>query len=143
MRPARPAADSELLELFACSTYPGRAIATLALLWLRRRVAAPAGSARPARRLQSWHVPLQHGGGPRGHPLVARGYRRATPTLVRRGLANFIDLPQVIVADVQGKLGDGGRDLVRFTGNSLFGLGFFDPATRRGSRPTTRISARR
>lgn len=67
---------------------------------------------------------------------VARGYRRVTPTPVRRGLANFVDnlsYPQVIVADVlQGKLGDGARDLVRFTGNTLFGLGFFDPATRAG-----------
>jgi phospholipid-binding lipoprotein MlaA len=67
---------------------------------------------------------------------VARGYRRVTPAPVRRGLANFVDnlsYPQVIVADVlQGKLADGGRDLVRFTGNTVFGLGFFDPATRAG-----------
>jgi phospholipid-binding lipoprotein MlaA len=67
---------------------------------------------------------------------VARGYRRVTPAPVRRGLANFIDnlqYPQVIVADLlQGKLADGGRDLVRFTGNTIFGLGFFDPSTRVG-----------
>jgi phospholipid-binding lipoprotein MlaA len=67
---------------------------------------------------------------------VARGYRRVTPAPVRRGLGNFVDnlsYPQVIVADVlQGKLADGGRDLVRFTGNTVFGLGFFDPATRAG-----------
>lgn len=67
---------------------------------------------------------------------VARGYRRVTPAPVRRGLANFVDnlqYPRVIVADVlQGKLADGGRDLVRFTGNTIFGLGFFDPSTRVG-----------
>jgi phospholipid-binding lipoprotein MlaA len=67
---------------------------------------------------------------------VARGYRRVTPALVRRGLANFVDnlqYPQVIAADVlQGKFADGGRDLVRFTGNTIFGLGFFDPSTRVG-----------
>jgi len=67
---------------------------------------------------------------------VARGYRRVTPAPVRRGLTNFIgnlSYPQVIVADVlQGKFGDGGRDLVRFAGNTVFGLGFFDPSTRVG-----------
>lgn len=67
---------------------------------------------------------------------IARGYRHVTPAPVRRGLANFLDnlsYPQVIVADVlQGKLADGGRDLVRFTGNTVFGLGFFDPSTRAG-----------
>ena len=67
---------------------------------------------------------------------VARGYRRVTPAPVRRGLANFVDnlqYPRVIVADfLQGKVRDGGRDLVRFTGNTVFGLGFFDPATRAG-----------
>jgi len=67
---------------------------------------------------------------------VARGYRVVTPTPVRRGIANFtsnLAYPQVIVADfLQGKLGDGGRDLLRFTGNTVFGFGLFDPASRAG-----------
>jgi phospholipid-binding lipoprotein MlaA len=67
---------------------------------------------------------------------AARGYRRVTPRPVRRGLADFVDnlqYPRVIVADfLQGKLRDGGRDVLRFTGNTVFGLGFFDPATRAG-----------
>jgi phospholipid-binding lipoprotein MlaA len=67
---------------------------------------------------------------------VARGYRRVTPAPVRRGLANFVanlQYPEVVVADVlQGKLRDGGRDLVRFMSNTVFGLGFFDTATRAG-----------
>ncbi|MCC7462300.1 MAG: VacJ family lipoprotein [Gammaproteobacteria bacterium] len=67
---------------------------------------------------------------------IARGYRRVTPAPVRRGLANFtghLQYPRVIVADfLQGKFADGGRDLVRFASNTVFGLGFFDPATRAG-----------
>ncbi len=67
---------------------------------------------------------------------AARGYRRITPAPVRRGLGNFVDhlqYPRVIVADVlQGKFRDGGRDLVRFVSNTVFGLGFFDPAARAG-----------
>jgi len=67
---------------------------------------------------------------------VARGYRRVTPAPVRHGLANFVNnlqYPRVIVADLlQGKFADGGRDLLRFAGNSVFGLGFFDPAARAG-----------
>jgi phospholipid-binding lipoprotein MlaA len=67
---------------------------------------------------------------------VARGYRRVTPAPARHGLANFLNnlqYPQVIVADLlQGKFSDGGRDLLRFTGNTVFGLGFFDPATSAG-----------
>ena len=67
---------------------------------------------------------------------VARGYRRATPAPLRRSLARFVDnlqYPRVIVADVlQGKFRDGGHDLVRFVSNSVFGLGFFDPASHAG-----------
>jgi phospholipid-binding lipoprotein MlaA len=67
---------------------------------------------------------------------VALGYRRVTPKPVRRGLGSFVDnlqYPRVIVADLlQGKLRDGGRDLVRFSSNTIFGLGFFDPAGRAG-----------
>lgn len=67
---------------------------------------------------------------------VAQGYRRTVPAPVRRGLSNFVSnlsYPRVIIADVlQGKLGDGGRDLLRFTYNSVLGLGFFDPATHVG-----------
>ncbi|MFO1401290.1 MAG: VacJ family lipoprotein [Steroidobacteraceae bacterium] len=67
---------------------------------------------------------------------VAVGYRRVTPAPVRHGLANFLDnlqYPKVIVANLlQGKIRDSGRDLARFTSNTVFGLGFFDPATRAG-----------
>jgi phospholipid-binding lipoprotein MlaA len=67
---------------------------------------------------------------------AARGYRRIAPAPVRRALGNFVDhlqYPRVIVADVlQGKFRDGGRDLVRFVSNTVFGLGFFDPAAQAG-----------
>jgi len=67
---------------------------------------------------------------------LARGYVRAVPHPVRRGITNFIDnytYPRTIVNDLlQGKLADGGRDTLRLVFNTVGGLGFFDPASRMG-----------
>lgn len=67
---------------------------------------------------------------------LARGYVRAVPQPVRRGVTNFIDnytYPRTIVNSLlQGKLADGGRDTLRLVVNTVGGLGFFDPASRLG-----------
>lgn len=67
---------------------------------------------------------------------VAVAYRNHTPRKLQHGIGNFFDnlsYPVTIVNDVlQGKLADGGRDTVRLVFNTVFGLGFFDPASRAG-----------
>jgi hypothetical protein len=68
---------------------------------------------------------------------VGRQIRSATPGPVRRGLHNVLqnsDEPVVAMNDVlQGRLGTGGRTLVRFVINSTVGLvGLFDPARKAG-----------
>lgn len=66
---------------------------------------------------------------------VARGYRKAAPQPVRKGIGNFltnIRYPVVILnLALQGRGGDAGRALERFLVNTSVGiLGIFDPATR-------------
>jgi len=67
---------------------------------------------------------------------VARAWKAVVPAPVRRGLSNFIGnlgYPVVIVNDfLQGKVQDGGDDVARLLMNTVFGLGFFDPASRAG-----------
>jgi phospholipid-binding lipoprotein MlaA len=67
---------------------------------------------------------------------AARAWKAAVPPPVRHGLGNFVgnlEYPVTIVNDLlQGKLGDGGHDLTRLFVNTVFGLGFFDPATHAG-----------
>jgi phospholipid-binding lipoprotein MlaA len=67
---------------------------------------------------------------------VARAWRATVPPPVRLGLDNFainLAYPTTIVNDVlQGKFTDGAHDLTRLLVNTVFGLGFFDPATAAG-----------
>ncbi len=67
---------------------------------------------------------------------MAQFWRAAVPEPVRLGLDNFainLAYPTTILNDfLQGKLTDGGRDLTRMIVNTVFGLGFFDPATSAG-----------
>jgi phospholipid-binding lipoprotein MlaA len=67
---------------------------------------------------------------------AAKAWQAVVPTPVRHGLGNFagnLAYPVTIVNDVlQGKLSDGGHDLTRLLVNTLFGFGFFDPATHAG-----------
>jgi phospholipid-binding lipoprotein MlaA len=67
---------------------------------------------------------------------AARLWKAAAPRPVRTGLGNFIgnlEYPVTIANDLlQGKFTDGGHDFTRLVVNSVFGLGFFDPATRVG-----------
>lgn len=60
---------------------------------------------------------------------VAVGYTKVVPTPVRTGVSNFIDnffYPRVILHDLlQGKFKQGGKDLARFTINTLGGFGGF------------------
>ena len=68
---------------------------------------------------------------------VAKGYEKASPTVVRRAARNFfanLRYPITIVNDfLQGKLRQGSTDLARFLMNSSVGLlGIFDPATEAG-----------
>jgi phospholipid-binding lipoprotein MlaA len=66
---------------------------------------------------------------------VARGYRKITPQPIRTGISNFFaNLGQPLAAVnmlLQGRPGQAGAALGRFTVNATFGLGgFFDAATR-------------
>ena len=67
---------------------------------------------------------------------TARAWRTVMPKVVRKGLSNFVTnlaYPTTIVNDfLQGKFSQGGRDFTRLLINSVFGLGFFDPASRDG-----------
>lgn len=68
---------------------------------------------------------------------AAVGYVKITPTPVRRSVTNFLSnlaYPRTIINDLlQGKLHDGGNDLVRLLLNSTLGIGgLFDPASRAG-----------
>lgn len=67
---------------------------------------------------------------------AARAWKAAVPAPLRRGLSNFVGnlgYPVTIINDLlQGKLRQGGDDFSRLLVNSVFGLGFFDPATRAG-----------
>lgn len=68
---------------------------------------------------------------------VAQAYQKAVPQLVRTGIGNvFGNLGDVWVGInnlLQGKVGDGMSDLMRFAVNSTFGiLGIFDVASEMG-----------
>jgi phospholipid-binding lipoprotein MlaA len=67
---------------------------------------------------------------------MTHAYVNVVPKPVRRGVSNFFDnlgYPRTIVNDLlQAKLANGGHDTIRLVLNSVFGLGFFDPATRAG-----------
>ena len=67
---------------------------------------------------------------------TARAWRAVMPRVVRTGLSNFVTnlaYPTTVVNDfLQGKFTQGGHDFTRLLINSVFGLGFFDPATRDG-----------
>lgn len=68
---------------------------------------------------------------------IARGYRKVTPRVVRKGISNFyrnIRMPLVMINDLlQGKPKAAGQDLSRFVVNATVGIaGFWDPSTRWG-----------
>jgi phospholipid-binding lipoprotein MlaA len=67
---------------------------------------------------------------------AARAWRAVMPRAVRTALSNFVTnlaYPGTVVNDLlQGKFTQGGRDFTRLLINTVFGLGFFDPATRDG-----------
>jgi len=68
---------------------------------------------------------------------IARGYRKVTPTFVRRGIANVFEnahTPIVMGNDLlQGKFGAFGQETTRLVLNSTVGLaGLLDPATAVG-----------
>jgi len=68
---------------------------------------------------------------------VARGYQRITPAPLRRGISNFFDNLQQPVSALnlllQGRPGQAGAALGRFTLNATLGVGgIFDPADEAG-----------
>ncbi len=67
---------------------------------------------------------------------VARGWKAVVPAPVRRGFSNFVSnlaAPGTIINDLlQGKFTQGGHDFTRMLINTIFGFGFFDPATSAG-----------
>ncbi len=67
---------------------------------------------------------------------TARAWKAVVPTPVRHGLSNFLSnlaYPGTIINDLlQGKFTQGGHDLTRLVVNTVFGFGFFDPATAAG-----------
>lgn len=67
---------------------------------------------------------------------AARAWKAAVPQPVRHGLSNFVAnlaYPGTIINDLlQGKFTQGGHDLTRLLVNTVFGFGFFDPASKAG-----------
>ncbi|MEM1263957.1 MAG: VacJ family lipoprotein [Pseudomonadota bacterium] len=68
---------------------------------------------------------------------LAVGYRKVTPKVARGGISNFFNnlgYPVVFINDfLQGKVAQGGRDVLRFGLNSTLGVGgIFDFASRVG-----------
>lgn len=67
---------------------------------------------------------------------LAVGYVKVLPSPVRTGLSNFFSnlaYPGTIVNELlQGKVRDSGRDTFRLVFNTIWGLGFFDPASGAG-----------
>jgi len=67
---------------------------------------------------------------------VARGWKAAVPAPLRRGFSNFtsnLAAPGTIINDLlQGKFTQGGHDFTRMLINTIFGFGFFDPASKAG-----------
>jgi phospholipid-binding lipoprotein MlaA len=67
---------------------------------------------------------------------LAVGYVKVTPAPVRTGLSNFFSnlaYPGTIVNELlQGKVGASGRDTFRLVFNTVWGLGFLDPASSVG-----------
>lgn len=67
---------------------------------------------------------------------VARGWKAVVPGPIRRAFSNFtsnLAAPGTIINDLlQGKFTQGGHDFTRMLINTIFGLGFFDPATKAG-----------
>jgi phospholipid-binding lipoprotein MlaA len=67
---------------------------------------------------------------------TARAWKAVVPTPVRHGLSNFLSnlaYPGTVINDLlQGKFTQGGHDLTRLVVNTVFGFGFFDPATKAG-----------
>jgi phospholipid-binding lipoprotein MlaA len=67
---------------------------------------------------------------------VAVQYRKLVPAAVRTGLSNFfvnLGTPDVIVNELlQARFQDSVHDTIRLAVNTVFGLGFFDPASKAG-----------
>jgi phospholipid-binding lipoprotein MlaA len=67
---------------------------------------------------------------------TARAWKAVMPVPVRRGISNFannLGYPGTIINDLlQGKFAQGGHDFTRLVINTVFGFGFFDPATKAG-----------
>jgi phospholipid-binding lipoprotein MlaA len=67
---------------------------------------------------------------------VAVEYRKLVPSAVRTGLSNFfvnLGTPDVIVNELlQARFQDGVHDTIRLAVNTVFGFGFFDPASQAG-----------
>jgi phospholipid-binding lipoprotein MlaA len=67
---------------------------------------------------------------------AARAWKAVMPRPVRHGLSNFLSnlaYPGTIINDLlQGKFTQGGHDFTRLVINTVFGFGFFDPATAAG-----------
>ncbi len=67
---------------------------------------------------------------------TARAWKAVMPVPARHGLSNFMNnlgYPGTIINDLlQGKFSQGGHDFARLVINTVFGFGFFDPATRAG-----------
>lgn len=120
-------------------TFRATVAAAAALLLLGGCAALPAGKRDPRdpfervnRSVYRFNVAVDHA----VFRPAARAWRATVPQPVRRGLSNFISnlaYPTTIVNDLlQGKLTDGAQDFTRLVVNSIYGLGFFDPATEAG-----------
>jgi len=113
--------------------------ATAAVLLLAGCASVPAGKADPRdpferanRSIYSFNTAADHA----VFRPAARAWKATVPQPVRHGMSNFVNnlgYTGTIINDLlQGKFTQGGHDFTRLLINTVFGFGFFDPATAAG-----------
>ncbi|MDE2218779.1 MAG: VacJ family lipoprotein [Gammaproteobacteria bacterium] len=119
--------------------FPAFAAALAAAGMLSACAAVPAGKHDPRDPLERVNRDVFRFNTAADHAVfrpAAKAWKAVVPPPLRQGFGNFVGnlgYPVTIVNDVlQGKITDGGHDLTRLLVNSIFGLGFFDPATHAG-----------
>jgi phospholipid-binding lipoprotein MlaA len=120
-------------------TIRGITAATAAVFLLAGCASLPNGKADPRDPWERFNRSVYKFNHAADHAVLrpaARAWKAAVPRPVRHGLSNFVSnlaYPGTIINDLmQGKFTQGGHDFTRLLINTLFGFGFFDPATAAG-----------
>ena len=113
--------------------------ATAALFLLAGCASVPTGKPDPRDPFERVNRSIYHFNSVTDHAVfqpAARAWKATVPRPVRTGLSNFVNnlaYPGTIINDLlQGKFTQGGHDFTRLLINTVFGFGFFDPATAAG-----------